>query len=53
MPREGWKTVAVREAYFAQLEQQAAHERRSVANYVEHLLLRLKVVKPVAEVPAA
>lgn len=53
MPREGWKTVAIRAEYFEQLEEQADRDHRSVAGYLEKLLLDKKIVKRVEEVPAA
>ncbi|MBI4258858.1 MAG: hypothetical protein HY619_07870 [Thaumarchaeota archaeon] len=52
MPREGWKSVSIKEEYFGQLKSRADKEHRSVAGYLEKMLLDKRILKPLQEVSA-
>jgi len=45
MPREGWSTIGVRDAYLQQIEQAATKEGRSASNYLERKLIEKGIVK--------
>ncbi len=45
MPRNGWKSIALRQEYFDQLEEKATAEGRAVSNYLERQLLANGIIK--------